>query len=158
MTGPELVEQILLGCGLSSFTEEPVLYLDKSREYWSGWALAYYQWESGRTFTEILQQVALRQILDMYTIYHEMDISRFSQDMEKTLREKQQISRLAVYRHMVGISQAELARRAEVPLRQIQLFEQRQRDINKTSAATLFRLSKSLHCRMEDLLDYSSSI
>jgi len=40
-----------------------------------------------------------------------------------------------------------------VPLRQIQLFEQGQRDINKTAAVTLYKLSKALCCRMEDLLE-----
>ena len=43
---------------------------------------------------------------------------------------------------------------ANVPLRQIQLFEQCQRDINKTASETLFRISKTLCCRMEDLLEY----
>ncbi len=43
-----------------------------------------------------------------------------------------------------------------IPLRQIQLFEQKQRDINKTSADTLYRLSKALCCKMEDLLELSN--
>ena len=46
-----------------------------------------------------------------------------------------------------------LAEKADVSIRQIQLFEQRERDINKTSAETLNKLSKALHCKMEDLLD-----
>ena len=48
---------------------------------------------------------------------------------------------------------AGLAVDAEVPIRQIQLFEQRQRDINKTSADTLWRLSRALHCQMEELME-----
>ena len=153
MTGPELAEQILLDCGLPAYAEEPVLHMDKSPEFWSGWALAYYQWESARPYAEILQTVPLQQILNMYAVYHEMDISRFSQDMEKALQEKQQKSRLAAYRRALGFSQAELSRRAEVPLRQIQLFEQRRRDINRTQSSCLMRLGKALHCRMEDLLE-----
>lgn len=51
------------------------------------------------------------------------------------------------------MTQSELAAEADVPLRQIQLFEQGQRDINKTSAITLLKLSKALHCKMEDLLE-----
>ena len=56
------------------------------------------------------------------------------------------------------MSQTALAAESGVPLRQIQLFEQGQRDINKTSAATLKQLSKALCCRMEDLIepDYSA--
>ncbi len=52
-----------------------------------------------------------------------------------------------------GFSQSELAAESGVPLRQIQLFEQRQRNINKTAAETLLRLSKTLCCRMEDLME-----
>jgi DNA-binding Xre family transcriptional regulator len=51
------------------------------------------------------------------------------------------------------MSQSELAAEADVPLRQIQLFEQRQRSINMTAAVTLLKLSKALCCRMKDLLE-----
>ena len=40
-----------------------------------------------------------------------------------------------------------------VPLHQIQLFEKRHRDINKTAAVTLYKLDKAMCCRMEDLLE-----
>ena len=40
-----------------------------------------------------------------------------------------------------------------MPLRQIQLFEQGHRDINKTAAITLHKLAKAMCCRMEDLLE-----
>ena len=53
-----------------------------------------------------------------------------------------------------GLSQAELAAVSGVALRQIQLFEQRQRDINCAAAITILKLSRSLHCRMEDLMEY----
>lgn len=52
-----------------------------------------------------------------------------------------------------GFSQSELAAESGVPLRQIQLFEQCQRNINKTAAETLLRLSKVPCCRMEDLME-----
>ena len=91
----------------------------------------------------------------MYDVYHEMDITRFSTDMEELICRQNQITRLASYRKVLGISQAELARRAQVPLRQIQLFEQRSRDINKTSSTNLQNLSKILCCTMEDLMERS---
>ena len=34
------------------------------------------------------------------------------------------------------------------------LFEQRQRNINNAAAITLLRLSKALHCSIEELLEY----
>ena len=51
------------------------------------------------------------------------------------------------------LTQKELSEVSDVPLRQIQLFEQRQRDINKCQAETLLRLSKALKCNIEDILE-----
>ena len=49
--------------------------------------------------------------------------------------------------------QAELAKRSQVSLRSIQMYEQRNKDINKASAETVLRLSRVLGCTMEDLLE-----
>lgn len=51
-----------------------------------------------------------------------------------------------------GLSQSELADRSGVSLRTIQGYEIGQRDINKASGETLYKLSKALGCLMEDLL------
>lgn len=64
-------------------------------------------------------------------------------------------TRLRIRRENCGLSQSELAADSGVPLRQIQLFEQRQRDINKTAAETLLQLSKALYCNMEDLMEHN---
>ena len=52
-----------------------------------------------------------------------------------------------------GISVDQLARRSGVSLRSIQMYEQRNKDINKASAETLYRLARVFGCRMEDLLE-----
>ena len=52
-----------------------------------------------------------------------------------------------------SLSQRELSEESGVALRQIQLFEQKKRDINNAAACTLLQLSKALHCRMEDLME-----
>ena len=38
-------------------------------------------------------------------------------------------------------------------VRSIQLYEQRQKDINKAHAIALYRLSRALRCTMEQLLE-----
>ena len=52
-----------------------------------------------------------------------------------------------------GCTQAELAKRSGVSLRSIQMYEQRNKDINKASAETLLRQSRVLGCTMEDLME-----
>ena len=52
-----------------------------------------------------------------------------------------------------GYSQKQLAELSGVSLRSIQMYEQRQKDVNKAQSDSLFRLAKSLGCAMEDLLE-----
>ncbi len=153
MNGCELARKVLTETNTPYHDTDDAMFLDKSPEYWAGWALAFYQWYSGRSFLEILTPVPLEQIIRMYTPFHEQDIMQFVDRMEDKMRTAYPQTNLRRKRERSGLSQSELATEAEVPLRQIQLFEQRQRDINKTAAITLYRLSKSLSCRMEELLE-----
>ena len=153
MNGCELARSILDDVGMSYPEAEDEMYLDKSPEYWAGWALAYYQWSSDLSFMEILRAASLDDIIQMYPFYHEMDLTHFEDHLDHLVKKAHPQKRLCERRKNCGMTQSELAAEADVPLRQIQLFEQGQRDINKTSAITLLKLSKALHCKMEDLLE-----
>ena len=52
-----------------------------------------------------------------------------------------------------GCTQSELAKKADVSLRSIQMYEQRNKDINKASVDTVYRLAKALGCTTEDLME-----
>ena len=52
-----------------------------------------------------------------------------------------------------GYSQKQLAELSGVSLRSVQMYEQRQKDINKAQSDSLFRLAKTLGCTMEELLE-----
>ena len=151
MNGCELARCILDESGLKYEDAEDAMYLDKSPEYWAGWTLAYYQWESGKPFGELLSKVPISSLLDMYEVYHQMDISKSIEYLDA--HTQMMYSRLRAYRTLIGLSQSALSKSSGVALRQIQLFEQGERDINKTSAHTLFQLSKALGCEMQDLLE-----
>lgn len=154
MNGCELARQVLSETHTSFTDAEDVMFLDKAPEYWAGWALAYFQWHCSCSFMDILTAVPLSRIIEMYPVYHEMDIRQFTDHMDEIMREAYPMTRLKVRRMNNRLSQSELAADSGVALRQIQLFEQRQRDINSTAAITLLRLSKALHCRMEDLIEW----
>ena len=47
----------------------------------------------------------------------------------------------------------ELSKLSGVSLRSIQVYEQRNKDINKASLETVYRLSKALGCTVEDLIE-----
>lgn len=151
-TGPELVRLILKDTGYTKDIPEDVMYLDKSREYWGGWGLAYYQWLRDYSFSHILDAVSFSDILGLYPIFHEMDMSKFVDEMDRRLKECYRETSLKRIRKLRGYSQSCLASRSGVPLRQIQLFEQRRRDIRKAQSETVLLLSKALSCDMESLL------
>ena len=153
MNGCELARMALVGTNTSFVDTDDVMYIDKSPEYWSGWALAYYQWFSGYSFIQIFDVAPLSRIIEMYPTYHEMDIMKFVERMHLLMHAAYPLTRLRTRRERCGFSQMDLAIDSGVSVRQIQLFEQRQRDINKTAAETLLRLSRSLHCEMEDLME-----
>lgn len=157
LNGCELARLVLDETHITYDESEDAMFLDKSPEYWAGWALAYYQWYSAWPFMSILTAVPLSRIIGMYPAYHEMDLLHFVDHMNELLEQAYPVTRLKMMRQNCGFSQSELAEDSGVALRQIQLFEQRQRDINSAAAATLLKLSKSLHCRMEDLMEMQST-
>ena len=124
-----------------------------SPEYWAGWALAEYQWYSGRRFKDIFDHVKLSEIILMYSVYHEMDITKFIETMEAKCAVPLRESRLKVMRESRGLSQTELARESGVKLRNIQMYEQRVNDIDKAQAQTVYKLARVIGCNIEDLLE-----
>ena len=76
-TGCELVREVIKDAGLADIALPDEMYLDKSPEYWTGWSLAYYQWYTMRAFSRIVNAVKISEILEMYPVYHEMDMMHF---------------------------------------------------------------------------------
>ena len=151
-TGCEIVKEVVEESGIQPVNVEDEMYLDKSPEYWAGWALAYYQWFTCRPFMKINEAVPIHRIVQMYNVYHEMDITHFVDTMNELWDQYYKETNLKRIRKISGLSHKELAELSGVPLRQIQLFEQRQRDINHTRAIDVVKMSRVLGCKVEDLL------
>ena len=56
-------------------------------------------------------------------------------------------------RKHAGLTQKELAEKSGVNLRTLQQYELKAKDINKAATTTLLALSKTLGCKIEDLLE-----
>lgn len=153
MSGVELAHRVLELTKHSINDPDPTYTFDRSREYWAGWALAYYQWETSLSFLEILESVPLDDIIRMYSPYHEMDIRQFCDHMNQLYRSANPETKLKILRQKAGLTQSELADLSGVPLRTIQQYEQRQKNINKAQAEYLISLSTVLHCNIEDLIE-----
>lgn len=153
MSGTEIVLEIVKKEPTADDAREEIVLMHRSPEYWLGWALAYYQWYSNMRFSEILDSVSIGDIRNMYDKYHEMDIRHFAERMDQMCHEIRRETRLKKYRTLIGLSQSELAKKTDIPVRTIQQYEQRQKNINKAQAEYLVRLAKCLYCEPSDLLE-----
>ena len=153
MSGVELAYLVLDTVQDNLDRIKPQYTMDRSEEYWTGWALAYYQWETALSFEDIIRHIPIKTILSLYSPYHEMDIRQFCDKMNELYRSAQPETNLKLLRQKAGLSQRELAELSGVPVRTIQQYEQRQKNINKAKAEYLIMLSQTLCCGIDQLIE-----
>lgn len=152
-SGIEIVVEVIAETMDKEIDEEPQVQMGRSREYWIGWAVAYYQWHSARRYGDIFKAVSFENLQNMYYSLHEADISKFVGVMDLLMQEFFPETNLKRIRTAYGCTQAELAKLSGVSLRSIQMYEQRNKDINKASVETIHRIAKVLGCTIEDLME-----
>ena len=152
-SGIEIARDVVRETTGKELTVPPRENMWRSREYWIGWAVAYYQWYSGRKYSHIFKAVPFGELQRLYPTLHEADITKFVEVADKYLAERFPDTNLKRIRTAYGCSQAALAQISGVNVRSIQMYEQRNKDINKASVETVFRLAKALGCRVEDLIE-----
>ncbi len=153
MSGIELAYLVLDKTVADYERVEPRFTAERSPEYWTGWALAYYQWYTGISFADITSLVPVADICALYRPYHEMDIRHFVDRMNELCTQQKRETSLKRLRLSAGLTQKELAAKSGLSVRTIQQFEQRQKNINNAQINKLLPLSRVLHCEIEDLLD-----
>ncbi len=153
IAGKSGVELALEVVGDFSLAKEYRPAANRSPEYWTGWALAYFQWYTNLSFKQIDSLIPITEILAMYNPYHEMDISEFCDKMIEIYNNRKVSTNLKRLRMEAEISQSELSEISCVPLRTIQQYEQGQKSINAAKAETVLALSKALECSVESLME-----
>ena len=152
-SGVEIANEILPAtnekgpCGNSDYSS------GKTPEYWAGWALAQYQWQTAKSFKSILRDLPFSSIVGFYPTLHEADITKFYSVAEQFVSGRNSHTNLKRIRTAAQITQDKLALESGVSLRSIQMYEQRNKDINKAQAISLARISRVLGCDVEDLLE-----
>lgn len=152
-SGIEIVREIIAETKGKELQIEPQEHFGRSKEYWIGWAVAYYQWYSGRKYSDIFKVFSFEDLQKMYYTLHEADITKFVDIVDSKIKEYFSETNLKRIRTAYGFTQAELAERSGVSLRSIQMYEQRNKNINKASADSMYSLAKALGCTMEDLIE-----
>lgn len=153
-SGTELAYDVIHTFSPNATLVKPQYTQNRSEEYWTGWALAYYQWETARTFSDITKYTPIAEIKSLYHPYHEMDIQHFSDVLNSFYQNNKKDSNLKLLRLRNGLTQKELSELSGVPLRTLQQYEQRQKNINKAQAEYFIMLSKTLYCEPQALLEF----
>lgn len=153
LSGTELVWEILNRTKKMNVSPAPQIEYDYSPEYWCGWILAFYQWNTGKSFKEIKNYLPMSEIYRLYPTLHEAAEEKFVDVANAILKRKNLPTKLQIVRKAIGLSQKKLSEKSGVTLRMIQQYEQRAKDINKAAASNLFALAQALGCKAEDLLE-----
>lgn len=154
MSGYELADAVLKATNIEYNKIEPSYPILKSREFWAGWILAYYQWKTNQRFEDIVNNgLTLSTVISMY-ILHEADESKFVDCADEIIErnKKNSNSKLHIIRKARGFTQQQLSDASGVSLRMIQLYEQKQNDISKARVNVVVSLAKALDCDIEDLI------
>ena len=154
MSGIELAWKVMEDTG-GTFRFTSYSSVEKTAEFWTGWALAHLQWSSGLSFEKIRNKgLPPEKVRQMYPLYHEADLSKFIADAMRIIRESEEfpLSPLKRQRKLAGLTQEQLSSLSGVSLRMIKAYEQREQDLSRAEARTLLNLSHSLYCSPETLI------
>lgn len=152
-SGIEIAIECIYETSDKELTIEPSEKFNRSAQYWCGWAVCYYQWWSSRKYSDIFKTVSFEDMLGLYPTLHEASVEKFASVLDEKVRAAYPETNLKRIRTSYGCSQRELAEMSGVSLRSIQMYEQRNKDINKAQSDSLHHLAKVLGCTMEDLLE-----
>jgi DNA-binding transcriptional regulator YiaG len=149
-SGPELAYMVLSTIDHREEFPNPTWRDNRSDLYWSGWALAYYQWYTAQSFDFIWKSISIRMLQKMYPTFHETDISKAVEALSKMQKSvnKTSISNLRLVR---GMTQKELAGRAHMSLSQLQRLEYGERKVENLSLKSALALANALGVGVEEL-------
>ena len=170
MSGVELAYEVLENSGMAYERMQSRYTKGLSPEYWCGYTLARLQWETGISFGELVRSFSVQSFISGYAKSRVSFLDALPLDLtaeERSARAKafglgysseavsgfissvsgkDQDTPLKKMRIKNGLSQSGLAKASGVPLRTIQQYEQRQKDLARARAEYLISLSQALGC------------
>ena len=90
MSGPELVWSVFDKVGLKhNYQNSTDIIGMKTKDYWTGWILVYYQWQTGRSYKDIMHYISVNGIKEMYNTLHEAHEDSFVEVLNNYIEEKE---------------------------------------------------------------------
>ena len=149
-SGVELALEVMRCTGSHVAGCEGVISIS-SPEYWAGWTLAYYQWQSGLSFKQLSRiGLDMSSVTAMFNPMHEADLSVFCERADEIVKARMQSSPhwIKRLRKLGGITQEELSETTGVPIRLIRAYEQKAIDTSNAEYSTIRNIQRGLQVRM----------
>ncbi len=155
MSGSELAYSVMEKSGLRAERTVQRFSNTVSPEMTAGRCLAYYQWKTSLPFEEITAAAPVSEIIGLCG--PDATDGEICSRIDSRVRSRFHETRLKTLRLQSGMSQSRLAEVSGIPLRTIQQYEQRQKNINKAQFEYLIRFASALNCDPADLYERSVS-
>ena len=111
------------------------------------------EYSKSSIFEDLLHVVPFDALRSLYYPWHEASEERVARLVCDMAKKASRQTKLALARKKLKKTQQDLAYESGVSLRSIQMYEQRQRNINEASVTSVRAIAKALHCNIEDLLE-----
>lgn len=149
-SGPELAYMILHEVDHIQEFPTPTWREKRSDLYWSGWVLAYFQWEQNCPFSEIWDSISIRMLQKLYRTFYEADLTKVTDVLDYQMKppRKEEIRTLRLIR---GLTQQELADRVGMSVVQLQLIESGVQKVEDVPLKTAIPLAKALGVSVETM-------
>lgn len=149
-SGPELAYEVLTAIDHVRELPAPTWREERSDLYWSGWVMAYFQWEKNVSFSYIWNSISIRMLQKMYPTMHEADINK-AIDVMTALLKKTEKTPVKTLRLVRGMTQQELAKRANMTVSQLQRIEYGERKVENLSLKTAIALATALGVSVDEI-------
>ena len=116
-------------------------FMNYNDAYWCGYIYVNLFYKYRKPFLYIFLTLPLDKLLDMYNVYHEMDISAVFEVFEELSKETTLLDRMLKYRKM---SAAELARVTGISINTIKYYRKSDDNLYKGSFSNIKRISDAL--------------
>lgn len=154
MSGIELAYEVFAESNLAVKLPVPHAASPYSRNNRIGQMLAYYQWKTCLPFRSILASLSIKDMEQLNAESPGATEDQFADKMSELIASRKPATHLRTLRKNCSFSQKELSDRSGVSLRSIQMYEQRQKDINHAQVHSLAAISSVLGCEIRDLLEF----
>ena len=105
------------------------------------------------SYQELDGYISVEVVIALYKDFANADSLVINIRLDEMLNARKKVAKLKLRREMLGLSQSELAQQSGIPLRTLQQYEQRRKNINNAKAVYLVDLASVLRCEVRDLIE-----